>query len=290
MSDHGENEALEADNTNNVRSSPMEDQARDSDSLSQQQEYDIDSDEESSGLTDDSAEAMVDRILEMAEVYLMDYVDEDRGTPKSRLHRLKRCSSCSSSLCALSEGFPCSIDLLNALRHNLNLLKEMSFFGSDKRFIEHDALDICTKSIASELSRLHQHPELFPSKDIEEAFWRHVYKQCDVMIEELIPAGEIHDIYEATLHESAYDREQDIWLPARDPLRKPWEQYLHNGAPGIGADLSTQGVGGSVQVFPMAAIRFVDQMVQQNRTIISAIEEVSICVTEISCFMLVRLI
>lgn len=69
--------------------------------------------------------------------------------------------------------------------------------------------------------------------------------------------------------------EQKTSLPVRDLQRKPWEQYLHDRAPGIGVDLSAQGNGGSVQMFPMAAVRIVRSMVDQNRTIIAGIESVS---------------
>lgn len=46
-------------------------------------------------------------------------------------------------------------------------------------------------------------------------------------------------------------------------------------APGIKVDLSDQGNEGSIQVFPMAAVRIVVGMMEETRAIIADIENVS---------------
>lgn len=124
-----------------------------------------------------------------------------------------------------------------------------------------------------ELSRLGKHPELFPTKDMGKVFWQDVHRLSDHALESIIPLHEAHakdfgDLRAVTVDELTL-------LPKRDIKRTPWEQYLHNRAPGIEVDLSAQGEGGSVQLFPMAAARIAMAMFEENRAIIADIESVS---------------
>jgi len=136
-------------------------------------------------------------------------------------------------------------------------------------------------AIISELSRLHKNPELFPSKDAEMEFWGDVYALCDRTIGKFIPRQKDSKKITRSLQAVGMKDQLDSALPKRDVQRTPWEQYLHNRAPGVEADLSAQGTGGSVQILPMAATRIVLGMVEENRAIITDIERVSLFLDEI---------
>lgn len=146
------------------------------------------------------------------------------------------------------------------------------FFGADE---EVNGLDLCMTSTRKELLRLQQGPELFANKDAEEDFWCEVEECCELMVERSIPAIEARDEATKLFRESVAKYWQDLVLPARDEQRKPWEQFLHNGAPGSGADLSQHGEDGSIQVLPMAASRIMIAMLVEYNTIVQALDAVS---------------
>ena len=146
------------------------------------------------------------------------------------------------------------------------------FFGADE---EVNGLDLCMTSTRKELLRLQQGPELFANKDAEQDFWCEVEECCELMVERSIPAIEARDEATKLFRESVAKYWQDLVLPARDEQRKPWEQFLHNGAPGSGADLSQHGGDGSIQVLPMAASRIMIAMLVEYNTIVQALDAVS---------------
>ena len=128
--------------------------------------------------------------------------------------------------------------------------------------------------ITSELSYLQEHPEIFPYKNTEEWFWQAVYKLCSDIEYDFLPVQEVYEDTMLDLYITACEDKVDKALPARDHRRRPWEQFLHNRAPGMNADLSTYGGGGSVQILPMPAIKIASRMREENMTIISDIESV----------------
>ena len=166
----------------------------------------------------------------------------------------------------------CSPNLLEAIKHNLHMAGRQCLFEEDVRS-EH--LEAYMRATNAEILRLHQYPELFPSKDIEEDFWRDIHYVCDDLVEKAIPNVEDHNEEEKALQAVGVEIEQDTVLPSRDAQRKPWEQFLHNRAPGGGIDVSTFGGEGSIQILPMAAIRILMATNEENKSIIRDIEAVS---------------
>lgn len=153
------------------------------------------------------------------------------------------------------------------------MAKLFYFFGADE---EADGLDRCMTSTRKELLRLQQEPALFVSKAAEEDFWCEVEKCCKLMVERSIPAIEARDEARKLFRESVAEYWHDFVLPARDEQRKPWEQFLHNGAPGSGADVSQHGEGGSIQILPMAASRIMIAMLVEYNTLTRALDAVSL--------------
>ena len=127
-----------------------------------------------------------------------------------------------------------------------------------------------------ELSRLRRHPELFPSKDTRERFWRNVWLTCNHSVTSVILGQEARD-HAHKMFEAAWVKfEEEVCNPRNDVQRKPWEQFLHNRAPGAEADLSMFSEEGSIQIIPMAAARILMAYNEEHRAIIRDIEAVSI--------------
>ena len=155
------------------------------------------------------------------------------------------------------------------------MAKTYCFWGLESR---RKTLDLCMMNTKEELLRLQQSPELFPSREVEEDFWGEVQECYDLIVDRSIPARKAHREGIRLLREDVVDYWQTLMLPTRDAQRKPWEQFLHNGAPGSGADLSRFVNDGSIQILPMAASRIMLAMLIEHKSIIRDIGEVSLSV------------
>ncbi|MCJ1424801.1 hypothetical protein MMC29_002689, partial [Sticta canariensis] len=146
---------------------------------------------------------------------ILDLTNEDRGVIKDNSRK----------------GSPCSIRYLRCIKFNL-LAMVMAFpMGfhdktySPERYLDHEY---------PQLERLHKHPELFPSKAIEENFHYDVSIICDLLLNVGIPkATEVSEMREG-MGKMVEQHAINIHLPARDERRKIWQQFLHNNAPGSG--------------------------------------------------------
>lgn len=152
---------------------------------------------------------------------------------------------------------------------------------ADYRFIE-DVI-MTTKG---ELLRLQRHPELFPSKQIREKFWHTVSITCNSLVKVIIPGQEARDHAHKVFQAAWVEIEEDMRTPRRDMQRTPWEQFLHNRAPGAEADLSMYAKEGSVQIVPMAGARILFSTIKEQRAIIHDIEAVSAIHLVISSILL----
>jgi hypothetical protein len=108
-----------------------------------------------------------------------------------------------------------------------------------------------------------------------EDFWNDI---CDLN-EDLLGRGlsmlEDCDVDERRLFDISVQLSKDLRLHARDANRKPWEQFLHNGAPGSGIDVSGYGNDGSVQVLPSSAMEILYAALSEYNSTVGAIEAVS---------------
>ncbi len=140
---------------------------------------------------------------------------------------------------------------------------------------EYKLIEDVVLATKEELSRLQRHPELFPSKDTREEFWRNVWLTCYSSVTSVILEQETRDHAHKMFQADWVEIKEDLRTPRRDMQRKPWEQFLHNRAPGAEADLSMFSEEGSLQIIPMAACRIIMAHVQEYRAIIRDIEAVS---------------
>lgn len=125
-----------------------------------------------------------------------------------------------------------------------------------------------------ELTRLQRHPELSPSEGMMVGFWEDLCDLTDELLERGLLMLEDCDVDERRLFDVSVEVSEDLRLRARDADRKPWEQFLHNGAPGSGIDVSGYGNDGSVQVLPSSAMSILHAALWEYSSTVGAIEAV----------------
>ncbi|KAL9127073.1 MAG: hypothetical protein Q9217_003975 [Psora testacea] len=171
----------------------------------------------------------------------------------------------------LNPGFPCTTAHLDTVKNNLYTIKMLCAIGD---FTMYESFHSSIAMTEVELLRLQQHPDLFPNEEIREGFWRYVHDVSSRLARKGVNAAATHDHEHNLTRELRAELHQAHLLPTRDPSRKPWEQFLHNIAPGIGFDLSTTASEGSTQVLPHAGYRIITRMNDENKTTIHNIEAV----------------
>lgn len=160
----------------------------------------------------------------------------------------------------LEKGSPCSLHFLRCIKYNLQFIAHdwmLKTDVSEDKSKDDKALEEfadCFQKTTVEYHRLNKHPELFESKEVRTAFHHDAlmiikYLKHKKMPKELIEKLRIEVSLAASLE---FERS---FLPSADENRKPWQQFLHNNAPGSGIDLSSLAGEGTVQVIPHAAIR-----------------------------------
>ena len=157
------------------------------------------------------------------------------------------------------------------------LLQTLIACDAEEELLKAEFVEALAMSIKGELSRLQEHPDLFPSREVEEEFWQNIYSLCDFTVKDIITNQLTRLRLMKKVQAEAAEDEINAVAPKRDAQREPWEQYLHNRAPGVEVDLSAQGERGSIQIFPMPGVRVVMGMAEEKRAIISDIESVSTC-------------
>ena len=167
-------------------------------------------------------------------------------------------------------GSCCSVTYLKAIRHNLAVVNKARQLEMDAEYGLIEAVILITER---ELSRLQRHPELFPREDVREEFWRSIRITCS---DSVIIGQEARDRAHKILRAAWVEFKDDTSTPSKDMQRTPWEQFLHNRAPGADADLSMFPEEGSVQIIPMAAARILMANIEEHKAIIRDIEAVSI--------------
>ena len=167
--------------------------------------------------------------------------------------------------------------------HNLNIASTACQLEMDA---EYESIERVMMVIKKELSRLQRHPELFPNKDIRKNFWYEVQQECNFLLSSVIPGQEARDHERKAVQAAEIESEEDRLIPGRDRQRKPWEQFLHNRAPGCEVNLSMFTEGGSLQIIPMAAARILVEHIDEHKAAVRDIEAVSSLQLEFSSTML----
>ena len=167
---------------------------------------------------------------------------------------------------------PCSMEFLQQILVDLKLAQFESILarGNSKSKALHNVLD----NIAKEITRLEKHSELFPSNSIQEQFCGLVHEMY-TLLERTYAVIDVSDECQfTTIYENMLEYKYKKYWPSFDEERKPWQQFLHNKAPGSGIDGSYFQNEGSTQVVPLAGakIRYVWQ--SEYMEIIRTLEEV----------------
>ena len=169
---------------------------------------------------------------------------------------------------------------LDAIKNNILALELWAIGTLSLRCSIFDVIAIPTEA---ELVRLQEHPELFPTEKVKEDFWLYVFEVSDSIAEQWIPEELCCQSEHAEARDLAVSSVQEELLPFGHKARKPWEQFLHNKAPGSGVDLSTLGLAlslpnerprASIQIMPTAAMRLLRAMRIDYEAIHDGIHEV----------------
>ena len=129
-------------------------------------------------------------------------------------------------------------------------------------------------AIGYEIDRLDKHPELFPSETMRHKFFGFVYKifrKWNKRFDEIKASKKLRDDGMKRYHE--WKRQQ--YRCAYTANRNPWQQYLHNKAPGSGYNPGGMKREGSTQILPMGAARLFDSHVREYKEAREQIEAVS---------------
>lgn len=185
-------------------------------------------------------------------------------------------------------GSPCSVHYLRCIKFNLLAIAmsiptdflmgmENQLLGPSRRagydmednhkdFMDNEMdkfLDICLGLTSPELDRLQEHPELFPSKTMEENFYYDVSIICDLLLNLTTTTDDAFG-FMSELDRLSESRFKEVLFPAQDERRKPWQQFLHNNAPGSGIHASRMthclAIDGMkiTQALPMSVAKFLE--------------------------------
>lgn len=151
------------------------------------------------------------------------------------------------------DNTPCSAHFIRAIIDDVS-------FALDKLVDESDTRDPRTRkavkticdNIFSEVKRLQEHPDLFPSERIKEAFEHWIDCECEIFD----TAVTTHEERSKDLSSYIEGREkvnEQSHTPFFKPNLKPWHQFLHNGSPGL-TTKSFKPKEGSRQIVPPGAV------------------------------------
>ncbi|KAL2042928.1 hypothetical protein N7G274_003986 [Stereocaulon virgatum] len=218
-------------------------------------------------------------ILDEKDTHIMPYVSIDRGLSWSEI---------AEGGIIVRVPRPCNMMHLRAIRTNLKqlltlivLIHEQGRIDAAKldekgpvelEYIDPEMVYQILTATEVELSRLRRHPELFPSEGMMEDFWNDICDLNDDLIGRGLSILEDCDVDERRLFDVSVELSEDLRLHARDTNRKPWEHFLHNGAPGSGIDVSGYGNDGSVQVLPSSAMWILHAALLEYNSTVGAIE------------------
>lgn len=147
------------------------------------------------------------------------------------------------------------------------------------RIINDDKFERLLAVIGDEIDRLDKNPELFPSEELRQNFFRFVhqiFQGWNAAFTKLKTAGIEH----LNLIADAVTDEEKVTRFAYTAGRKPWQQFLHNRAPGSGVHAYQMNPGGSTQVIPMGLSKLLRSWRNESEKVSEKIITVSINIRE----------
>lgn len=173
--------------------------------------------------------------------------------------------------------FHCDLKYLQALIDSILLLRKDCLRSKNENAKFESCVKRMGKSLAAigyEIDRLDKHPELFPSETTRHEFFGFVYRifrDWNTAFDGIKAIQMEHK----DLFQELFNARRQLFRDAYSADRKPWQQYLHNKAPGSGYDPGEMDPEGSTQIIPMGAARLYDSHVRVCKEIREKIEAVS---------------
>lgn len=173
---------------------------------------------------------------------------------------------------ATQAGSPCDPRYFEGIRLELEKAYLLRFLEIDEELVW-EQVEKTLATVGAELTRLRKYPGLFSSQSVREEFFQEVRGRCDSLLG-LMSTQEVRDKKVEEFFDGMKKEYSKVNLPAYDEQRKPWQQFLHMGAPGSGVDTSSMAGPGCTQVLPMSVVRIVLAMNEENKSIVRDIEAV----------------
>jgi len=129
------------------------------------------------------------------------------------------------------------------------------------------ALKTICSNIFSEVKRLQEHPDLFPSQKSKEAFERWIECECR-RYSIAVTSQEAKAKMVSAYREGLEKLNERTYRPNFKPTLKPWHQFLHNGSPGITSAISKPKIGSS-QVVPPGGVHLTGLWRAENRAMLA---------------------
>lgn len=177
----------------------------------------------------------------------------------------------------------CSVHFLRSIKYNLlyialqyNLVGKDSYGKIDLAKV-FSSLSERFRETKFEVERLHESPALFPSNAIKDAFDHDVKMIFSEALKYNDSEGEaIREKEKQQLLKTVLRASRNPSCAEQDFRRTPWQQYLHDRAPGAGLDQSVMKDGQSNQVMPHAALRIVENWTIRYRRVYKNVKKASI--------------
>ena len=119
------------------------------------------------------------------------------------------------------------------------------------------------KNIDNEADRLHANPCLFPSAEIRQEFCTYVSKTSKLLLDNYNQAKAAEDIYRTHV-EAEFQANEQFFRGTFQPRLTPWQQFLHNKAPGLNRSGDLDVPNGSMQVIPPGGMRLLEAWDQEH--------------------------
>ncbi len=167
---------------------------------------------------------------------------------------------------------PCSKRFLEAIVTDLTTIRDKWILDHER--ISHQAAQECLEAIQLECDRLHEAPELFPDATTMNQFFEVVYALSTQIMDVIAQWTRNKKFFQAQVELESKNELKET-RPTYLMDRKPWSQFLANGAPGSGnSDLRIHPKA-IEQVIPYAGIRLLQSWTQEIKEVKDFIDSVS---------------
>ncbi|KAI9703281.1 MAG: hypothetical protein M1836_007847 [Candelina mexicana] len=166
---------------------------------------------------------------------------------------------------------PCDTKLLEVLVTDLTMIRDEWILNHED--ISHQDAQDCLEAIQAECDRLHDAPELFPDATTKDQFFEIVFTLATQIMDAIALWRQKDESFQAQV-ELASKEELKETRPTYLEDRKPWSQFLANGALGSGTTYARAHPKTILQILPYGGIRILQSWDQESREVKDFIDNI----------------